>query len=88
MHGATSPEFLVLLVTAQLAAGAAVLWAFAATVWRRQLRTAGRPTLPAPDRPPAGLSRLIPVGTQVDEEFHRGFALLDGWLRERRASGS
>ena len=47
-------------------------------------RTA-RPQLPAEDRPPAGLGRLVPVGAQVDEEARRGFVALENWLLQRRS---
>ena len=43
-----------------------------------------RPQLPLEDRPPAGLSRLVPVGTQVDQESHRGVIALELWLAARR----
>ena len=40
-----------------------------------------RPSLPAEDCPPPGLSRLLPVGRQVDSECRRGFEALERWLR-------
>ena len=43
-----------------------------------------RPQLPEADRPPAGLSRLVPVGGQVDLECRRGAAVLEEWLAARR----
>ena len=45
-----------------------------------------RPELPLDDRPPAGLSRLVPVGAQVDQESHRGVVALELWLVARRRS--
>ena len=44
-----------------------------------------RPRLPAADRPPAGLDRLVPVGPQVDAEAWRGLRSLDLWLRSARS---
>lgn len=43
-----------------------------------------RPELPLADRPPAGLSRLVPVGAQVAQESHRGVVALELWLAARR----
>ena len=43
-----------------------------------------RPELPLDDRPPAGLSRLVPVGAQVAQESHRGVVALELWLAARR----
>ena len=44
----------------------------------------GRPDLTAADRPPTGLSRLVPVGRQVDTEVRTGLDALDLWLRSTR----
>lgn len=44
-----------------------------------------RPSLPQDDRPPAGLSRLVPVGRQVDQECRTGLQALELWLATRRA---
>ena len=46
-----------------------------------------RPYLPADDRPPAGLGRLVPVGAQVEDECRRGMAALEHWLLSRRQAG-
>ena len=43
-----------------------------------------RPELPGPDQPPAGLSRLVPVGAQVEQEVHRGTVALEMWLSALR----
>ena len=43
-----------------------------------------RPQLPVADRPPAGLSRLVPVGTQVEQEARRGLVALELWLSATR----
>jgi hypothetical protein len=43
-----------------------------------------RPSLPDDDCPPPGLSRLIPVGRQVDQECRAGLAALEMWLRTSR----
>ena len=40
-----------------------------------------RPTLPDEDCPPPGLSRLLPVGRQVDAECRRGVEALERWMR-------
>lgn len=50
----------------------------------RTLLLAPRPSLPDDDRPPAGLGRLVPVGAQVEQEFHRGVVALELWLASRR----
>jgi heme A synthase len=46
-----------------------------------------RPHLPADDRPPAGLGRLVPVGAQVEDECRRGMAALEHWLLSHRQAG-
>lgn len=43
------------------------------------------PRLPDDDCPPPGLSRLVPVGAQVDQECRSGLAALELWLAGRRA---
>lgn len=50
----------------------------------RSLVVARRPSLPDDDRPPAGLSRLVPVGGQVDQESRRGLVALELWLVAHR----
>ena len=49
----------------------------------RQLQPA-RPALPEDDCPPPGLSRLLPVGRQVDQECRSGLDALELWLATRR----
>ncbi|MDX6197764.1 MAG: hypothetical protein QOJ79_915 [Actinomycetota bacterium] len=46
-----------------------------------------RPLLPLDDRPPVGLGRLVPVGSQVEDECRRGMAALESWLLSRRHAG-
>jgi hypothetical protein len=46
-----------------------------------------RPYLPADDRPPAGLGRLVPVGAQVENECRRGMAALESWRLSVRQAG-
>lgn len=43
-----------------------------------------RPQLPDDDCPPPGLSRLVPVGRQVDVECRNGLDALELWLATRR----
>ena len=43
-----------------------------------------RPSLPDEDCPPPGLGRLVPVGSQVDQECRTGVAALELWLTTRR----
>lgn len=43
-----------------------------------------RPQLPDEDCPPPGLSRLIPVGRQVEQESRSGVVALELWLATRR----
>lgn len=43
------------------------------------------PTLPDDDCPPPGLSRLVPVGSQVDQECRTGLDALELWLVSRRS---
>ena len=62
--------------------GLAALVALAAHVGR--LLQPPRPTLPADDCPPAGLSRLLPVGRQVDQEGRQGVLAREMWLRSSR----
>ncbi len=55
---------------------------------RKLLHARGaRPLLPVADRPPAGLGRLIPVGSQVEEEYRRGVVALEHWLLSHRQAG-
>jgi hypothetical protein len=44
-----------------------------------------RPMLPAEDRAPAGLGRLVPAGAgQVEQEARRGVVTLELWLTAHR----
>ena len=54
---------------------------------RTWLVRVARPHLPAADRAPAGLGRLVPVGTQVEEEYRRGVVALEHWLLSHRQAG-
>lgn len=61
----------------------AVAMVAAVACWRRAVRIR-RPLLPVEDRPPAGLSRLVPVGhRQWDREIERGLHALSRYLAER-----
>ena len=42
------------------------------------------PRLPDDDCPPPGLSRLVPVGAQLEQECRTGLAALELWLAGRR----
>jgi hypothetical protein len=55
------------------------------SVQRHRVSRWSRPLLPPDDRPPAGLGRLVPVGSQVDEECRRGLAALERWLLSDRS---
>lgn len=50
----------------------------------RLLLVGPRPELPAEDRPPAGLGRLVPVGAGVDRESRQGITALELWLAAHR----
>lgn len=50
----------------------------------RLLLVRPRPVLPADDRPPAGLGRLVPVGVEVDRESRQGITALELWLAAHR----
>ncbi len=62
--------------------GLAALVALAVHVAR--LLQPARPALPQEDCPPPGLSRLVPVGRQVDQEFRTGVQALEMWLASHR----
>lgn len=62
--------------------GIAALAALAVHVAR--ILQPSRPWLPDEDRPPPGLSRLVPVGRQVDQECRTGLDALELWLATRR----
>jgi len=79
MATSTGVDALLLLVAMGLLAVVVL-----GTQLQRALQPA-RPTLPAVDRPPAGLGRLVPVGRQVDVEVRHGQHALDLWLRARRS---
>lgn len=76
----TSAQVDVVLMLVVL--GIAALAALAVHVAR--ILQPARPSLPDADRPPAGLSRLIPVGRQVDQECRNGLDALELWLATRR----
>lgn len=81
MTGTTAQTDAVLLL---VVLGLAALVALAFHLGRTfQPRTA-RPALPDEDCPPPGLSRLLPVGRQVDVECRSGLDALEGWLRAAR----
>lgn len=65
-----------------IAFGLVALFALAVHLGRQL--TPARPALPAEDCPPPGLSRLIPVGRQVDQECRTGLDALELWLATRR----
>lgn len=73
----------VLLATAVLLGLVVLAVAVAASAVRRVVLSR-RPVLPAEDRPPAGLGRLVPVGEQVDAEVRRGLRALEVWLLDAR----
>jgi hypothetical protein len=82
--GATTAEDAALLavVVGVLAIGCLVVQVV------RALQPA-RPSLPADDRAPAGLGRLVPVGSQqVEQEVRRGVVALEYWLAAHRRRGS
>ncbi len=81
MAGTTAQTDVALLL---LALGLAALVALAVHLGRALQPSSGRPALPDEDCPPAGLSRLLPVGPHVDGECRRGLNALDLWLRQRR----
>ena len=76
----TTTEIDVVLMLVVL--GLAALVALAAHL-ARALQPA-RPSLPDDDCPPPGLSRLVPVGRQVDHECRTGLSALELWLATRR----
>lgn len=75
MIGASAASDALLLVLLLAAVTAGVLGAWLA----RELLPA-RPPLPADDCPPAGASRLVPVGRQLELEARRGVLALELWL--------
>ena len=75
----------VLLVVIVL--GAVALGLLSGAARRAQLTRQSRPLLPAEDRPPAGLGRLVPVGVQVEDECRRGLVALERWLLAHRQAG-
>ena len=76
----TTAELDVVLLLVVL--GVAALVALAVHV--AHLLQPSRPSLPDDDCPPPGLSRLIPVGRQVDQECRSGLDALELWLATRR----
>lgn len=75
------------LLTATILVAACVLATLLVALRRVLTARWGRPHLPAADRPPAGLGRLVPVGEQVDQEYRRGVAALEHWLLSSRQVG-
>lgn len=69
-----------LILTATIVVAAFVLATLLVALRRVVETRMARPYLPAADRPPAGLGRLVPVGSQVEDEYHRGVAALENWL--------
>ena len=80
MLGTTAQVDVVLML---VVLGIAALAALSVHV-ARELQPS-RPSLPDDDCPPPGLSRLLPVGGQVDQECRTGFVALELWLATRRA---
>ena len=67
------------VVTAALVLAVVVLGAFA--LWQhRQEQDARKPQLPDADRAPAGLSRLVPMGRDLDRHISRGVDQLVEYL--------
>jgi hypothetical protein len=66
---------------------AVVLATLLLAVRRSQELRHSRPHLPEDDRPPAGLGRLVPFGTQVDEEYRHGVAALERWMTLHHRAG-
>ena len=77
--GATARIDVVLLLVGLGLAGVAAL-----AVHIAHLLAPTRPRLPAEDCPPPGLSRLLPVGRQVETEARRGAEALELWLATRK----
>jgi hypothetical protein len=71
-------DMVALLVVVGLAALLAL-----GVLLRRELAPR-RPALPDDDCPPPGLSRLVPVGAQLEQECRSGLAALELWLAGRR----
>ena len=88
VHAVTqAPPGAATLLTGLALVVLATVLALGARTLLNTLAVAERPFLPAADRPPAGLSRLIPVGPDVADEAETGLVRLDAWLRERRTGG-
>ena len=58
----------------------AVATATALGVWLARELAPARPPLPADDCPPAGASRLVPAGRQLELDARRGVQALEAWL--------
>lgn len=82
MTTSVAADVLLLLV----AVGVLAMFSLAMHVGTRAtaLLSRHRPELPVADRPPVGLGRLVPVGTQVEQETRRGLLALELWLAARR----
>ena len=75
--------FTAALVLAIVVVSATALWQ------HRQLVDARKPPMPAEDRAPAGLGRLVPVGRDMDRHISRGMDQLAEYLiRNRRRTDS
>lgn len=77
-------------VTLLLVLSLTLLYACIVVGARRAVLRRGRPLLPAEDRAPAGLGRLVPHGAQVEKECRRGLDALELWLAtsaRRRGDG-
>lgn len=78
------------VVLLAVVAGLAALAFLLVHVTRETVRalTPARPALPDEDRAPEGLGRLVPVGSQIEQECRRGVVALELWLvASRRRSG-
>lgn len=76
-----------LLAAAGIMVTAFVLATVLITLRRTFEARLARPHLPPEDRPPAGLSRLVPIGAQVEVECRRGVVAIEHWLLSRRQAG-
>ena len=76
----TSTALDALLLVVVLAVGLTGVLA----VWLARELSPVRPSLPPEDRAPAGASRLVPVGRQLEQEARRGVLALELWLVARR----
>jgi regulator of protease activity HflC (stomatin/prohibitin superfamily) len=75
------------LTMAMIVIAGVVLATLLLAVRRAQEARLSRPQLPAADQPPAGLGRLVPIGVQVDDEYHRGVDALERWMSLHHRAG-